>query len=147
LEEVFDLFDGKVFVNVELKAPRSDEYMAMYDHKKTMYAVYNLVTRSNMHGKFLISSFCPYILQAAEEVRNENIGQTSHFDIIYLYNPENTPLPDPDVYTAYGDGVNVSANHISQEVVDNCRRKGKKVGVWIRTKDFHENDDFYNDME
>lgn len=73
-------------------------------------------------------------------------GAPPSFDIIYLYNYENLPLPDVEVYTAHGDGINISANHISQEVVDNCHRKGLKIGVWVRAKDFKEDDAFYEKM-
>lgn len=69
-----------------------------------------------------------------------------HFDIIYLYNYENQPLPEPEVYTAKGDGVNLSANHLNEEVMVNLKRAGLKVGVWVRAKDFTENDEFYTKM-
>ena len=73
-------------------------------------------------------------------------GAPSSFDIIYLYNYENQPLPSPDIYTSFGDGINISANYITQDVVDTCHSKGLKVGVWIRAKDFQETEAFYYDM-
>lgn len=99
-----------------------------------------------MHNKFLVSSFSKDILEAAENTRNRFEGVYPKFDIIYLYNDDNVPLPSPDVYTAFGDGVNISANHITQEVVNICKQKGLKVGVWIRKIDFTEDDSFYNKM-
>lgn len=68
------------------------------------------------------------------------------FDIIYLYNYENMPLPSPDEYTSRGDGINISANHLTADVVQNCKNKGMKLGVWIRAKDFQENEEFYLQM-
>jgi glycerophosphoryl diester phosphodiesterase len=99
-----------------------------------------------MHGKFLISSFSIEVLRAVEHVREQHRGVNEEFDIIYLYNEENCPLPHPDHYTAYGDGINISANHINEEVVQYCKNKGLKVGVWISKKDFTENDEFYHKM-
>jgi len=57
LEEVFELFRGYVFINIELKGPKTEEIKAKYDHYQAAEAVYNLATKHNMHGKFLISSF------------------------------------------------------------------------------------------
>ena len=31
-------------------------------------------------------------------------------------------------------------------MVDNCHRNGKRIGVWIRSKDYQETDEFYNEM-
>ena len=73
-------------------------------------------------------------------------GAPPSFDIIYLYNYENQPLPEAEVYTSFGDGINISANYISKEVVDSCHRKGLKIGVWIRVKDFTETEEFYEEM-
>ncbi len=73
-------------------------------------------------------------------------GAPPSFEIIYLYNYENQPLPDPEIYTAFGDGINISANFITKEVVEACHRKNRKVGVWIRVKDFQETDEFYEEM-
>ena len=56
------------------------------------------------------------------------------------------PLPEPDVYLARGDGINISANHITQEVVELCHGKGMIIGVWVRAKDFKECDEFYEHM-
>ena len=58
----------------------------------------------------------------------------------------NEPLPDQEEYSRHGDGINISANYINQQVVDNCKRKGKKIGVWIKASDFKENDAFYKKM-
>jgi len=74
---------------------------------------------------------------------NKNESTYPKFDIIYLYNHSNVPLPPAEVYTAYGDGINVSANHLTEEVILNCKRNHKKIGVWIRAADFVEDENFY----
>ena len=40
-------------------------------------------------------------------------GLPPSFEIIYLYNYENQPLPEAEIYTNFGDGINISANYIS----------------------------------
>ena len=105
--------------------------------------MYDLLMKYNMHGKFLFSSFSYDQLREVELVREKYTSVHPKFDVIYLYNYENEPLPTPEEYTSRGDGINVSANHLTAEVVHICREKGLKIGVWIRTKDFTENDEFY----
>ena len=133
LESVFELFRGHVFVNIELKGPRGEEFKPKYCCKKAAEAVYALVVKHNYHGKFLVSSFGSDILEAVAAVRTANASLYPRFDIIYLYNYDNLPLPLPEIYTAHGDGINISANHITEEVVANCKRNNKKIGVWIRS--------------
>lgn len=137
------MFRGNVFINIELKGPRTEEIKSRYSPKNAAEAVHALVVKHNMHGKFLISSFTAEILKAVEDVRQQHESTHPRFDIIYLYNFENLPLPAPEVYTAFGDGINISANHLTEEVVENCKRNHKKIGVWIRAADFVENEDFY----
>jgi len=96
-----------------------------------------------MHGKFLISSFGYDQLEEVEKVRAKHEGIYPHFDVIYLYNYENQPLPTPDEYTARGDGINISANYLTEEVVSLVKSKGLKIGCWVRAKDFTEDEDFY----
>jgi predicted peroxiredoxin len=52
-------------------------------------------------------------------------------------------LPSKEEYLSKGDGINVSANHLTEEVVKNCKEKGMKIGVWIRARDFKESNEFY----
>jgi hypothetical protein len=86
------------------------------------------------------------LLSIFEKNRISYIKENPHFDIIYLFNSENTPLPDVEIYTAAGDGINISANHFTPEVAEICKEKGMKIGVWVSAKDFNENEDFYIDM-
>lgn len=106
----------------------------------------DLLMKYNMHEKFLFSSFSYDQLREVELVREKYMQQNPRFDVIYLYNYENLPLPTPEEYTSRGDGINISANHLTLEVVQLCKEKGLKVGVWIRTKDFTESEDFYLQM-
>lgn len=115
-----------MFINIELKGPRSEELKARYSCADAAEKVYELVIKHNMHGKFLISSFGQDILEAVEIVRSKYESKYPKFDIIYLYNSMNVPLPASEIYTLHGDGINVSANHLTEEVIANCRRNHKK---------------------
>lgn len=42
--------------------------------------------------------------------------------------------------------MNISINHLTDEVIVNCRNKGIKLGIWVSTKYFTESDSFYTDM-
>jgi hypothetical protein len=47
--------------------------------------------------------------------------QKGNLEIIHLYNFfHNIDLPDPDEYLMIGTGINISANKITQEVVELC---------------------------
>jgi len=64
LEQVFELFKGYIFINIELKGPRSESFKHKYSCHKAAEAVYALIIKHNYHGKFLISSFGSDILEA-----------------------------------------------------------------------------------
>jgi glycerophosphoryl diester phosphodiesterase len=70
LEEVFELFQGNVFVNIEMKGPRSAHHKNRYDCALLADLVYKLVNKYNMHEKFLVSSFSSDILTEVERVRS-----------------------------------------------------------------------------
>ena len=82
-----------------------------------------------MQKQCLVSSFDRDVLQHLEQIAKLNYDK---IETIYLYNFYNHEvLPDPNVYCSHGDGINISSLHLTHEVVRNCRRHGKKVGVWI----------------
>ena len=140
---MFELLGGKVFVNIEMKGPHDPVLKNRYSWQLAAKLVGNTVNKHNMHGKFLISSFNKEMLTEVELMRARYEVIHPRFDIIYLYNYQNAPLPSWTEYTWYGDGINVSSNYINEEVVSYCRRLGKKVGVWIRDKTTKEDEEFY----
>lgn len=146
LGSVFELFAGKMFINIELKGPMDDSMKPQYDCAKAARTVLDLVVKHEMHGKFLISSFTHSLLRVVEQVRTTYEKVHPRFDIFYLWNQEGKPLPSADELLASGDGINISYNYLTPEVLKLCRSKGKKLGVWVRVLDFKENDDFYHKM-
>lgn len=55
-------------------------------------------------------------------------------------------MPDPLVYCNRGHGINISSTKLTHEVIQNCHKNGKLVGVWINREVFDENDNFYQDL-
>jgi len=74
LEQVFALFQGKVFVNVEMKGPRTESLKPRYSCEKAANLVYELVEKYNYHGRFLVSSFNSDILREVERMRARVYG-------------------------------------------------------------------------
>ncbi len=104
-----------------------------------------------MHGRFLVSSFNHKdLLIEVQHVRKQyKLSYPKGFDIIYLHNYHNDPFPSPlterDLMplTFEGDGFNVSASYLSEELISFCKSRGLKLGVWIRAGDFVESDCLY----
>lgn len=58
LSEVFELIHStNVFVNIELKGPRTPSLSAIYNCELAANRVLETVNQYDMHGRFLISSF------------------------------------------------------------------------------------------
>lgn len=86
----------------------------------------------------MVSSFDGDILS---ELENLNLVNSTSVKSIYLYNfYEHRELPEPDIYAAKGHGVNISSTKMTREVIQNCHRNGKLVGVWVNAEAFKEDD-------
>ena len=112
----------------------------------------NQVIEHDFHNRFLISSFGHQtILKSVSIARQAHYQSHPKFDIVHLLNYHNEPLMSYDSLLAYlkehnSDGINVSANHVTHELVAMCHEQGIKVGVWVRAKDFQESSTFYERM-
>lgn len=86
----------------------------------------------------MVSSFDADILGGLETL---NLVNNTDVKAIYLYNfYEHSELPEPDIYATKGHGVNISSTKLTREVIQNCHRNGKLVGVWVNAEVFLEND-------
>jgi hypothetical protein len=81
-------------------------------------------------------------LKEVELHRESKMSNYERFNIYYIYTRANKPLPAVDVYCGHGDGVVMSANHLTEEIVDILRKRGMKIGVWNRLGEYEE-DGFY----
>lgn len=89
----------------------------------------------------MVSSFDADILT---ELENLNLVNSTNVKSIYLYNfYEHRELPEPDIYATKGHGVNISSTKMTREVIQNCHKNGKLVGVWVNAEAFKEDDQFY----
>jgi hypothetical protein len=58
-----------MFINIEMKGPRTQELKEKYDCALVANTVYELLIKYDMHNKFLVSSFNSDILVEIERVR------------------------------------------------------------------------------
>lgn len=73
-----------------------------------------------------------------------NLEPCYPIDLVQLYNFfDYIELPNPDIYTSLGKGMNISSTKLTEEVVRHCHEKGKIVGVWIDSSLSKENLDLY----
>ena len=116
-------------MNLEVKAPHIPSVKELYNYKLCVEKVYELICQYQIQMQCCVSSFDRDVLKHLEHIANINNDKVQ---TIYLYNfYDHEALPDPSIYCTNGDGINISSLHLTHEVVDNCRRYGKKVGVWI----------------
>jgi glycerophosphoryl diester phosphodiesterase len=133
-----------LYINIEVKTPYSKEIKTRYDYKNTISMIYELIRKYEIGAQCCVSSFDPDLLEELDSLRK--LHQVN-VEIIYLYNfYDHMCLPDPSIYAVKGDGINISSNHLTAEVIRNCHNNGKKVGVWIDASLFKESTDFYIKM-
>lgn len=116
LEELLDLCAGKIHLNVEIKDPNIEICQIVMDMLKD---------RGYTGETVCFSSFKHHILK---ELKNIDPS----FPCGYLY--EYDEAMDVAYYPEHGDSVNIPYSHLTQELVDNCNRKGKKIAVYFPGK-------------
>lgn len=140
LEEFFGLTANRLYLNIEVKAPHDPVTRERYDFKLAIEKVHALIGK---HGitECCVSSFDHELLA---ELSRLNAEHGTQVESIYLYNYyDHNELPEPEVYTAVGRGINISSRKLTREVVEACHARGKLVGVWI-DKDYASEDyEFY----
>lgn len=78
------------------------------------------------------------------ETKQIEVYSTNLIETIYLYNfCDKEEMPSSEIYTSQGSGINLSSRKVTHEIVQNCHRAGKKVGIWIDKKYDEENEDLY----
>ena len=128
-------------INIEVKAPHDDDVKTRYDYKLCIKKVYEHIQRYDVMSHCIISSFDEDVLQELERLNQQYNTVVRYYQLYNFY--EHLELPDPSIYTDKGSGINISSTKLTQEVIDNCHSKGKKVGVWVNKDAFVEDDKFY----
>lgn len=128
-------------LNIEVKAPYHENVKSKYNFKKCIEKVYETIRRFGAENHCMISSFDGDILYELEKL---NLVNNTDIKSIYLYNfYEHRELPEPNIYSTRGHGVNISSTKLNREVIQNCHKNRKLVGVWVNAEVFNEDDQFY----
>ena len=91
-----------------------------------------------------VQSFDHQILEEFELICVANFYKTR---TIYLHNFYNhIGLPPIEVILKQGDGINISVNHISKELVQIFRQHGKIVSVWVDSDVTYESENLHRDI-
>lgn len=133
LAEVIAATDKRTFINIEMKTPWNEEVRARYNQTEAAEALHQLLRANDMGDHCFVSSFNAggEMLPAIEKL-NAETGY--HVRTVYLYNfyPE-CKLPPLEELVQSGDGINISYEELSEEVVAFCHANNKVVMVWIDT--------------
>ncbi len=111
LEEVFQLTDGKIRINIELKTTASSVKMAE--------KVIELIHQYNMEDKCVITSFDYYALKYAKHYDTKI--QTVY--ILSVAYGDYFNMPDIDFFS-------MNASFLSKRTVDAIHQSGKQVFAW-----------------
>jgi len=145
LREVLELFDdNNTVINIELKGPLCDDIKAGYDYPIATKMVYELIKQFDLTSDIcMVSSFVP-------EIQNNmaRFNGGGEFALHRLVNRDNIDMPSLASYLAPDnmDGLNLSACHLTEEIVLQNHFEGKKVGVWIMARDLAENEDLWKHL-
>lgn len=121
----------KTFINIEMKTPWLEEPRAQYNMEEAAEAVHKLIREYDLGEYCLISSFNHgNIMLPTIDKLNEQTGY--HVRTIYLHNfyPEDE-LPPISQLVTQGDGINISYEALTKELVDTMHAHGKLISVWI----------------
>jgi len=138
------MVNKRLFINIEVKTPYCNLIKPQYDYKRAIAKIYELIINYDLQNYCCVSSFDGNLLEELDELRKEH---DYWVEIIYLYNfYEHIELPDPSIYATLGDGINISSSKLTTEVIEECHKNGKKVGIWIDAASFKECSIFYRKM-
>ena len=130
LKEVLDLVSKRAFINIELKVPYEEEPRSRYDYHEAADLTHELLRSQEMQEHCWISSFNHDILRCIEDLNTAR--PADRVRTIYLHNFLNhLELPPLEQVTQTGWGVNISYEHLTEEVVKACHAAGQIVAVWI----------------
>lgn len=115
-EELLYLCAGKIMLNVEIKDPNIEVCPIVMDLIKEYE-----FTPENC----FFSSFEHHILVEFKKL-------DSSYKCQYLYKADE-PMDDK-YYPDHGEGCNIPYDHLSQELVENCKRNGLTVNIYFHKK-------------
>ena len=144
LQEMLSVFLGtQILLNIELKGPLSADRKALYNFQLAARTVYNMILELQIQKYVMISSFVPETITEMKKCLNEK----REFMLCQLLNRKN--LAEVGGLQGYNpkegvDGINISATYLTQEIVNQAKKQGKTVGVWLERKDTKETKELYD---
>ena len=124
-EELLNLIHEapQMLINVEMKAPLSEEMQKHYNYEAASQIVNEAITRHGIEDRTIISTFDKKMANLMETAPNRK------FKVIQLLNYDG---PEQDGYeTSTGmTGINVDYHHLEQKVIEKTQEDGKVIGVW-----------------
>ena len=118
-----------MLMNIELKGPLDEAWVAQYDYNLAAQKVVELIDSYDIASKTMVSSFVPRILDAIIEA-SASADQPRKFMIQSLRNRKG--VPDPADYSTFEHmtGVNIFYNYLTQERVEKVHSTGSFIGLW-----------------
>lgn len=129
LRDVLANTSKNVFIYVEMKVPFCSELKSRYRWREAAKETFRLLMEFDMKEHCFVQSFDSSILEEFEKICASELYKIR---TLYLHNfHDYLSLPPMDVILRQGDGLSVSSNHVTSELVHVCRTHGKILSVWI----------------
>jgi glycerophosphoryl diester phosphodiesterase len=129
LREVLEHTNKNVFIYIEMKVPFCPELRGKYRWKEAAKEVFKLLMAFEMKEHCFVQSFDHLILEEFEKICTSELYKIR---TLYLHNfYDYISLPPLEVILKQGEGISVSSNHVTPELVQACRQHGKILSVWI----------------
>lgn len=129
LREVLTHTNKNVFIYVEMKVPYCPDLKTRYRWREAAKETFKLLMEFEMKEHCFVQSFDHSILEEFEKICASELYKIR---TMYLHNfHDYISLPPLSVILRQGDGLSVSSNHVTEELVQTCRQHGKILNVWI----------------
>jgi len=111
----------QMLINVEMKAPVSEEVQKRYNYEAACQIVNEAINRHGIEERTIISTFDKKLANLMEAVPNHK------FKVIQLLNNDG---PEVNGYETSLTGINVDYHYLEQDVIEKTQADGKVIGVW-----------------
>lgn len=129
LRDVLANTNKNVFIYVEMKVPFCPDLKSRYRWREAAKETFRLLMEFEMKEHCFVQSFDHSILEEFEKICASELYKIR---TMYLHNfHDYISLPPLDIILRQGEGLSVSSNHATPELVKACRQHGKILNVWI----------------
>lgn len=147
LEEVLmlTLDASKMLINIEIKSPADPSHYAAYEMAQLDLCkqVRNLIDMLQINERTIVSSFHPGPTALFVKLRNQRWFERD-FAIFQIFNGGGQSAPTEYKTPTGMQGILVRQSHFTQDMIENTRKCGKKLGVWYGKADKTESQDTYD---